>query len=62
MRGRILKLDNHDETREIAFELEYLSSLSVKQRFEMMFKKSDEMRRLLKNHGYREDTQIIKRV
>ena len=62
MRQRILKLDRHDEAREIAFELEYLSSMSVKQRFEMMFKKSDEMRSLLKNHGYREDTQIIKRA
>ena len=59
--GRILKLDKHDEDREIEFELNYLSSLTVKQRFTMMFKKTNEIRSLLKNRGNRKDTQIIKR-
>ena len=60
--GRILKLDSHDEEREIDFELNYLSSLTVKQRFEMMFKKTEEIRSLLKSHGYRKNTQVIKRT
>ena len=60
--GKILKLDNHSEEMEIAFELKYLSSLTVKQRFAMMFQKSNEMRSLLKKHGYGKNTQIVKRT
>ena len=60
--GQILKLDNHDEDKEIAFEMKYLSSLTTKQRFDMMFKKSDEIRSLLKSDGNRKDTEIIKRT
>jgi len=57
--GQILKLDRHDEDREIEFELNYLSSLTIKQRFTMMFEKTKEMRSLLKNHGNRKNTQTI---
>jgi type IV secretory pathway component VirB8 len=60
--GQILKLDNHDEDKEIAFEVKYLSSLTTKQRFEMMFKKSDEIRGLLKSYGNRKNTEITKRT
>ena len=60
--GQILKLDSHDEGKEIAFEVKYLSSLTTKQRFEMMFKKSDEIRSLLKSYGNRKDTEITKRT
>ena len=60
--GQILKLDSHDEDKEIAFEVKYLSSLTTKQRFEMMFKKSDEIRSLLKSYGNRKDTEITKRT
>ena len=60
--GKILKLNHHDEDKEIAFEVEYLSSLSVKQRFEMMFQKSDEIRALLNSNGNRKDTEITKRA
>jgi hypothetical protein len=35
----ILKLDKHDENKEIEFELDYLTSLTTQQRFELMFKK-----------------------
>ncbi len=59
---QILKLEDHDEEKEITFEVKYLSSLSTKQRFEMMFKKSDEIRSLLKSYGNRKNTEIIKRT
>ena len=59
---KILKLDRHDEDRKIEFELNYLSSLTIEQRFMMMFKKTNEMRSLLKKHGTRKNTQIIKRT
>ena len=57
----ILKLDKHDEDKEIEFELDYLTSLTTSQRFEMMFRKTREMLRLLKKDGRRTTTEIIKR-
>jgi len=59
----ILKLDPHkdDEDKEIEFELDYLTSLTTSQRFEMMFTKTREMLRLLKKDGHRTTTEIIKR-
>ncbi|MCK4325242.1 hypothetical protein KAW55_00630 [bacterium] len=62
MGGNILKLKKHNENKEIEFELNYLKSLTTKQRFQMMFKKTEEIRDLLKNHGYRKTSQIIKRA
>jgi hypothetical protein len=35
----ILKLDDHDEEREIEFELSWLLSLTLQERFQLMFKK-----------------------
>jgi len=62
----ILKLDKHDEDKEIEFELDYLTSLTTSQRFEMMFTKTREMLGLLssatgKKDGRRTTTEIIKR-
>jgi hypothetical protein len=57
----ILKLDKHDEDKEIEFELDYLTSLTTSQRFEMMFTKIREMLRLLKKDKHRKTTEIIKR-
>jgi len=57
----ILKLDRHDEDKEIEFELNYLTSLTTSQRFQMMFTKTREMLRLLKKDGRRTTTEIIKR-
>ena len=56
----ILKLDRHDEDKEIEFELDYLTSLTTKQRFEMMFTKTREMLGLLKKDGHRTTTEVIK--
>ncbi len=58
----ILKLNKANPNKEIEFELNYLKSLTTKQRFQMMFKKTEEIRDLLKNHGYRKTSQIIKRA
>ncbi len=44
----VLKIKNHDERKELIFELEYLLSLTTRQRFEMMFKKSEEMKKNVK--------------
>lgn len=58
----ILKLSEHDEDKEIAFELDYLASLTTRQRFQMMFAKREEMLNLLKKpNANRTTTEIIKR-
>lgn len=57
----ILKLDKHNEKKEILFELKYQLSLSTRQRFEMMLKKSKEIKDLLKKSGHRKPFGIIKR-
>ena len=57
----ILKLDRHDENKEIEFELDYLTSLTTGERFEMMFQKRKEMLSLLKRNERRRTTEIIKR-
>lgn len=43
----VLKLSKQNEKNELSFELKYLTSLSIKQRFEMMLKKSEEVKELL---------------
>jgi hypothetical protein len=58
----ILKLSKSNPDKEIEFELNYLKSLTTEQRFQMMFKKTEEIRNLLKSHGYRKTSQIIKRT
>lgn len=57
----ILKLDEHNEEKEIEFELDYLTSLTTRQRFKMMFQKREEMLSLLKRNERRKATEIIKR-
>ena len=57
----ILKLDKHDDDKEIEFELDYLTSLTTSQRFEMMFAKTKELRSFLKRDKPRTNTEIIKR-
>ncbi|MBM3245741.1 MAG: hypothetical protein FJZ13_00210 [Candidatus Omnitrophica bacterium] len=58
----ILKLSRHNQAKEIEFELRFLQSLSLKERFEMMFKKSKEMAGLLRKNGRRKPSEIIKRT
>jgi hypothetical protein len=58
----ILKLRKHDAVKEIKFELKYLGSLSVRERFRMMINKSREMLELLESNGHRRPSKIIKRA
>ena len=58
----VLKLEKDDENREIEFELRYLKSLTTKERFLIMQKKSDEMKKMLRKRGYRKSTEIVKRT
>jgi len=58
----ILKLDDHDEEKEIEFELSWLLSLTLQERFQLMFKKTKELIELLERNGHRRPDQIIKRT
>jgi len=58
----ILKLNRHNTKKEIEFELRFLKSLSVRERFEMMFKKTKEILSLLEKSGHRRPFEIIKRT
>jgi len=58
----ILKLKRHNSRREVEFELKYLKSLTVKKRFEMMFRKTREIVSLLEKNGHRRPFEIIKRT
>jgi hypothetical protein len=53
---------NKAQKKEIEFELKFLKSLSVKKRFEMMFKKTREIINLLEKSGHRRPFEIIKRT
>ena len=58
----ILKLDYDDENKEIEFEIRYLKSLTTKERFLLMMRKSEEMKKLMRNRGHRRSFEIIKRA
>ncbi|PIQ88768.1 MAG: hypothetical protein COV72_06815 [Candidatus Omnitrophica bacterium CG11_big_fil_rev_8_21_14_0_20_42_13] len=58
----ILKLKRHNEKKEIDFELRYLKSLSVKQRFNLMRRKTKEIVDLLEKSGHRRAFKIVKRA
>jgi len=57
----VLLLKEHNEVEEIKFELDYLLSLSIAERFRLMQVKNLEMIRLLEQHGHRRPSEIIKR-
>jgi len=58
----ILKLDHDDEERELEFELEYQRSLTVQQRYEMLFRRMMEINQMLEKYGYRKSFEITKRM
>lgn len=58
----ILKLKHHNAQKEIDFELKYLRSLSVKQRFALMFQKTKEIISLLDKHEHRRSFEVVKRT
>ncbi len=57
----ILKCEKDDEKRELEFEIDYQLSLTTEQRFKMMFKRSQEIAKMLIENGHREPFKIIKR-
>ena len=58
----ILVLKTANENQEIEFELNYLSSLSLGERFSLMLAKTRELKDNLRRNGYREAASIVKRA
>ena len=58
----ILKLDDNNEDPEIDFELSYLLSLTLQERFQLMLKKTKELVDLLEKNGHRRPNGIFKRT
>ena len=57
----ILVLPDSNEQKEIEFELRFLSSLTLEQRFSLMLKKTQELKTNLEKNGHRKTPEIIKR-
>ncbi len=57
----VLKLSEPNEEQEIDFELEFLKSLTVQQRFDMLEEKSQFIKSFLYKNDDRKITEIIKR-
>jgi len=60
-RQGILVVTDEDPKLELAFELAFLRSLTVQERFNLMFRRSREMVELLRRHGNREPAAIVER-
>lgn len=59
---RILKLEptERDEAKELEFELDFLGSLSVQERFDMLFETSRLLKEMLYRYGRRKPFEIVK--
>ena len=58
----ILKLDHDDPLKELEFELEFQSTLTLQQRFDMMVRTSQKLREMLIRNGHRKPVEIVKRT
>ena len=61
-KNTILKLTDPDEEKEIIFELKYLFSLSIYERFQLMLNRNRELINILEKNGHRRTPGIIKRI
>lgn len=58
----VLKLDEPDPDRELEFELAWLRSLTTRERFDLMFRKSREIAEVMLKHGHRKPIEVTKRA
>lgn len=59
---RVLKLTVDDVERELEFEIDYLSSLTLEEPLKMVREKSKEMLKQMIEHGHRRPFEIIKQT
>jgi len=58
-REGILVLKRENQNRKIDFELKYLTSLSLKDRFTLMFAKNQELKTNLVKNGHRKSPSSV---
>ncbi len=58
---RILKLKKDSPEVELNFELDFLRSLTLEERFKMLFERMKVLNRMLEENGFRKTPEIIKR-
>lgn len=58
----ILCLEKDDPEKELDFEVRWQLSLSRKERFDMMFERSRQVRGMLRRHGHSTPPTIVKRT
>jgi hypothetical protein len=59
---KILKLETDDPAAELKYELDFMASLTIQQRYDMMLQRSNEIKEMLIKNGHRKPSEIIKRV
>ncbi len=59
----ILQVDpaRTEEEAELEFELDYIASLTVAERFELMLRRSREIQEMLLRYGHRKPVEIVER-
>jgi len=57
----ILKLDHEDEDKELEFDLDFQSRLTVQERFDVMQSTSRRIMEILIRNGHRKPVEIAKR-
>ncbi len=60
-KAKILKLTHHDEDKELRFEIKFLESLTIQERFQMMHEKNQVIKKLLELNGHRKTAGVFKR-
>ncbi|MDI6739378.1 MAG: hypothetical protein QME74_03330, partial [Candidatus Edwardsbacteria bacterium] len=58
---KILKLSSDSPDEELAFELQFMKSLSIQQRFDMMVQRSREIKEMMIANGSLRPVEIVKR-
>ncbi len=53
--------EEEDEERELEFELDYLASLTVQERFTLLFRRAREIQEMLLRYGHRKPFEIVER-
>jgi hypothetical protein len=58
---KILKVEADDPAGELQYELDFMASLTIQQRFDMMLQRSNEIKEMLIKNGHSKPFEIIKR-
>jgi hypothetical protein len=58
---KVFKVEVDDPVAELKYELDFMATLTIQQRYDMMLQRSNEIKEMLIKNGHRKPTEIIKR-